>query len=104
MLVGEAHRLLRALFKPGYRYSKCGVQLSHIQPESTPDQLDLFGLGTTARQTNSQTLMETMDQINRRFPKSIAIAATGFDKTWQARAERLSPRYTMDWLDLPLVK
>jgi DNA polymerase V len=104
VLVGEAHRLLRALFKPGYRYSKCGVQLSHIQPESTPDQLDLFGLGTTARQTNSQTLMETMDQINRRFPKSIAIAATGFDKTWQARAERLSPRYTMDWLDLPLVK
>jgi DNA polymerase V len=103
-LVGEAHRLLRALFKPGYRYSKCGVQLSHIQPESTPGQLDLFDLSSTIRPTNSQALMETMDQINRRFPKSIAIAATGFDKTWQAKAERLSPRYTTDWLDLPLVK
>jgi DNA polymerase V len=45
-------------------------------------------------------LMTTIDQINRRFPKAISIAATGFDKTWKAKAERISPCYTTNWREL----
>lgn len=68
MLVSEAHRLLKEIFKPGYRYHKCGVQLSHILPASAPG-LDLFDLSTTISQTDDPVLMETIDRINRRFPK-----------------------------------
>jgi DNA polymerase V len=42
--------------------------------------------------------------INKRFPKKVSIAATGFDKSWQPKAERISQRYTTDWRELVLVK
>jgi DNA polymerase V len=48
--------------------------------------------------------MTTIDQINRRFPKAISIAATGFEQNWKPRAERISPRYTTDWRELAHVK
>ncbi|MEI6269290.1 MAG: DUF4113 domain-containing protein, partial [Methylococcaceae bacterium] len=31
-------------------------------------------------------------------------AATGFDKSWKPKAERVSPRYTTDWRELVGVK
>jgi DNA polymerase V len=104
VLVGEAHRLLKEIFKAGYRYQKCGVQLGHIQPASMRGQLDLFDLSTTIRQSDSQALMQAVDRINRRFPKGIAVAAAGFDKAWQFKVERLSPRYTTDWRELLRVR
>jgi DNA polymerase V len=36
--------------------------------------------------------MKIVDQINRRFPKAISVAATGFDKSWKPKADRISPR------------
>jgi DNA polymerase V len=104
LIVSEAHRLLKALFKAGYRYQKCGVQLSDIQPASMPDQLDLFDMAEPSRQAGSQALMQAMDRINRRFPKGIAVAAAGFDKAWQSKVERLSQRYTTDWRELLSVR
>ncbi|WAK04629.1 Y-family DNA polymerase [Methylobacter sp. YRD-M1] len=104
VLVGETHRLLKEIFRTGYRYQKCGVQLSQIQPASMQEQLDLFDLSMTIRQSDSQALMQAMDRINRRFPKGIAVASTGFDKAWQSKVERLSSRYTTDWRELVGVK
>jgi DNA polymerase V len=79
------------------------VQLSHIQPESIPDQMDLFDTAAFG-QAESGKLMQAVDRINRRFPKGISIAATGFDKTWKAKAERVSQRYTTDWRELVMVR
>lgn len=104
MIVSEAHRLLKALFRAGYRYQKCGVQLSHIQPATTPGQLDLFAMTAPGWQTDSPALMQAMDRINRRFPRGIAVAAVGFDKAWQSKVERLSQRYTTDWRELLRVR
>jgi DNA polymerase V len=42
LLITTANRLLMEIFKTGYNYQKCGVQLSHIQAETTPGQLELF--------------------------------------------------------------
>jgi len=103
-LIAAANRLLTELFKAGYDYQKCGVQLSHIQPESSPGQLELFDFADNALPTENRPLMKAIDQINRRFPKAITVAATGFDQSWQPKAERVSPRYTTDWLDLVSVK
>jgi len=101
VIISTANRLLKELFRAGYRYQKCGVQLSRIQPETTPGQFDLFDL---ASQSNGMQVMKTVDQINRRFPKAVSIAATGFDKSWKAKAERISQRYTTDWRELVGVK
>jgi DNA polymerase V len=42
VIVGTANRLLKELFREGYRYQKCGMQQSRIQPASIPKQRDLF--------------------------------------------------------------
>jgi DNA polymerase V len=99
VIVGTANRLLKELFREGYRYQKCGVQLGRIQPASIPEQRDLFDSAAFGH-TESGRLMHTVDRINRRFPKGISIAAAGFDKTWKPKAERVSKRYTTDWREL----
>ncbi|MDD5493561.1 MAG: Y-family DNA polymerase [Dehalococcoidia bacterium] len=103
-IIATASRMLKEIFKAGYGYQKCGVQLSHIQPESSPGQLELFEFADTGLPAENRPLMKAVDQINRRFPKAISVAATGFDKTWKAKAERISPRYTTDWRELVGVK
>jgi DNA polymerase V len=103
IIVGTAHRLLKDIFRAGYRYQKCGVQLSQIQPASTPDQMDLFDT-VWFDHDESEKLMQTVDRINRRFPKGIAVAAAGFDKTWKSKAERISKRYTTHWGELVIAK
>lgn len=103
-LVATVKRLLKELFKPGYNYHKCGVQLSHIQPESLPGQIELFDICDINSPKENRELMKTVDQINRRFPKTISIAATGFDQSWKPKTERISQRYTTDWRELVKVK
>lgn len=103
VIVGTANRLLKELFREGYRYQKCGVQLDRIMPASAPEQMDLFDLAAFSH-AESGKLMQAVDRINRRFPKGISIAAAGFNKTWKAKAERISRRYTTDWGALVSVK
>jgi DNA polymerase V len=103
-VIATASRMLKEIFRPGYNYQKCGVQLSHIQPESSPGQLELFEFADDSLSMENCPLMKAVDQINRRFPKAISVAATGFDKTWKAKAERISPRYTTNWQELVGVK
>jgi DNA polymerase V len=100
LIVTQANRLLEGVFRTGYKYHKCGVQLSHIQPEALPGQLELFDFADDGLPKESRPLMKTVDQINRRFPQGISIAATGFKKTWKLKAERISPCYTTHWQEL----
>ncbi|NOT13366.1 MAG: Y-family DNA polymerase [Methylococcaceae bacterium] len=100
VIIGTANRLLEAIFRQGYNYQKCGVQLSHIQPQSLTRQRDVFDFSDHDLRIENGALMTTIDQINRRFPKALSIAATGFDKTWKAKADRVSPCYTTNWREL----
>ncbi|MFI3222605.1 MAG: Y-family DNA polymerase [Methylococcaceae bacterium] len=102
VIIKAANRLLTEIFKTGYGYQKCGVQLSNIKPETALGQLELFDFIDTDME--NRPLMKVFDQINRRFPKSISIAATGFDKSWKPKADRISQRYTTDWRELVEVK
>ena len=103
-LITTANRLLTAIFKTGYGYQKCGVQLSQLQSQSAPGQLELFDFVASGLPTENRPLMAAMDRINQRFPKAVSVAATGFDKSWKPKAERVSPRYTTDWRELVGVK
>jgi DNA polymerase V len=104
IIIGTADRLLEEIYKHGYGYQKCGVQLSQIQPETTPDQIELFDFPDDGLPAENRALMKAVDQINRRYPKAISIAATGFDKTWKSKSERISQHYTTDWRELVVVK
>ena len=99
-IIATASRMLKEIFKAGYGYQKCGVQLSNIQPESSPGQIELFDFVDNGLSAENRYLMKTIDQINRRFPRAISVAATGFDKTWKPKAERISKRYTTNWNEL----
>ncbi|WP_341327303.1 Y-family DNA polymerase [Methylotuvimicrobium sp. KM2] len=101
VLIGTAKKLLGEIFRPGYRYQKCGVQLDRIQSVRHPAQLDLF---TAAESNSARQLMTAVDTINRRFPKAIAIASTGIRKDWKFHVEYLSRHYTTDWNQLAIVQ
>jgi DNA polymerase V len=103
VIVGAANRLLKEIFREGYAYQKCGIQLSHIQPAALPGQLDLFD-PALPRFAGSEKLMAAVDTINRRFPKGIAIATAGFKQDWRPKAEMISPGYTTNWRELVVVK
>ena len=103
-LIAAANRLLKEIFKAGYGYQKCGVQLSQIRSESASGQYDLFDFADNDLPTENRPLMTAIDHINRRFPKAISIAATGFEQSWKPKSERISPRYTTNWRDLVHVK
>ena len=72
------------------------MQLSHIQPAISFARNDLFDVLDNTLFGKSDQLMQAFDQINRRFPKSIAMAASGFDQSWKAKAERITKHYTTD--------
>ena len=103
-LIAAANRLLKEIFKVGYGYQKCGVQFSQISSESESAQCELFDFFDNDLPTENRPLMAVVDQINRRFPKAISIAATGFEQSWKSKSERMSPRYTTDWRELVRVK
>jgi DNA polymerase V len=108
ILIATANRLLMEIFKMGYGYQKCGVQLSDIKPEASPGQIELFDFVDNGLVVENRQLMQVVDQINRRFPKAIAVAATAMDghrqASWRSKAERVSPRYTTDWKELVHVR
>ena len=48
--------------------------------------------------------MSTVDQINQKFPKGIAVSTAGIKQNWQFQVERLSGHYTTQWNELAVVK
>lgn len=102
-IISIAKKLLQEIFKTGYRYQKCGIILGHIRPAAIPEQLDLFEL-SDHRDNKASQLMLTMDSINQRFPKGIAISAAHMRNSWQSPVEHRSRHYTTNWDELPLVK
>ena len=50
-------------------------------------------------------LMETIDRLNDRFGKNTVFwAASGINQSWVTKRDNVSPRYTTNWHELPIVK
>jgi DNA polymerase V len=89
-LIAESARLLRVIWRPGYRYFKAGVMLGALVPAG--QQETLFATRDTAK---SARAMAALDAINVRFGcGTLRPAATGMIKAWAGRQARHSPRYT----------
>lgn len=90
-LIREAVRLLRPLWRDGFRYAKGGVMLDDLSSQAR-QPISLF---PTRDPTLSKKAMAAMDVVNARYGRgTIRPLATGITRPWGSRASRISPRYT----------
>jgi DNA polymerase V len=97
LLVKAAVEALRAIYRPGYLYKKAGVIVTGLVPEGEVQQ-DLFSSAETGKH---RKLMESLDEVNRRYGRqTLQVATQGTTRKWRLRQEKLSPGYTTRWSDL----
>ena len=91
-LVHYASWALKKMYKPGYRYMKCGVMLTELVQEGNHTG-DLFDARDEKRQSK---LMAAMDHINARWGRGRcfmrALASTGRGSARRPRSLRRIPR------------
>lgn len=99
MVLDMIRRMLQGPLQEGIGYKKAGVALLALaRPEDV--QQDLFAPAVAG----DRKLMETLDQINRKFGRGVAgLGASGWkDKPdWGMRQHMLSPNYTTSVHELP---
>jgi len=90
-LVGEALRMLTALWAPGFRYFKLGVMLDDLTDAATAPA-SMFPTRDPAR---SARLMAALDGLNGRYGRgTLRPLSTGIHRPWATRQQKLTPRYT----------
>ncbi len=96
-LIRAALWSLRGIYKPGFRYKKCGILLLDLHP-ARDVQGSLF---LRPDRPERSALMQAMDALNARYGRDrVRYACSGQDRPWQLRAEYLSQRYTTRWSEL----
>lgn len=89
---------LKRIYREGFEYQNAGVMLMNLVPASVR-QADLFFAGR-----NSDALMMVMDRINSTWGRgTVKSAAEGVTKAWCMKRERMSPRWTTNWAEIPVV-
>lgn len=108
LIINRAHAVLEEIFRSGHVYKKAGVMLSGIE-SSAFRRLTL--IAPSREKLNRQTrLSRVMDRINSRWGRgTLKPAACGADQrrpreSWSMQRNRLSPRYTTSWSELPLAR
>lgn len=101
-LITAALEGLEKLYDPDFAYQKAGIVLLEIESEETW-QLSL--MVRAPDRDSRQTLMKSMDQLNRRYGLVVWHASEQPKKAdWHSKHSLRSPRYTTSWLELPLLK
>ena len=101
VLICSALEGLKRIYRPGFAYQKAGVLLSGLELNRRQQGSLLADDATEAR---SAALMHTMDRINARWGRgTLKPLATGLQQDWRMRRERLSPAWTTNWNELPVV-
>jgi DNA polymerase V len=89
---------LKRIYQPGYAYQKAGVALLNLTDAATA-QLNLF-----SKTRDNTRLMQAMDRINAIWGRgTLRSAAEGIQKNWKMKRERMSPYYTTNWAQVPVV-
>lgn len=104
VLIDRALALLRSLYREGYRYAKAGVLVSELITKSVR-QADLFEADPVETEggNRSERLMALIDQVNRRSSGGLITARQAGKKAYAMRRSHLSPSYTTNWHQLPVV-
>jgi DNA polymerase V len=101
-VVALAVRLGERLWRDGFRYSKCGVMITELMPE-TLRQPPLWG---ELDREKRERAWRAMDKLNATLGRdTVRILCAGpKDAAWKLRAEFRSPRWTTRWDELPIVR
>ena len=101
-VVSLAVRLGERLWKEGFRYSKCGVIITELLPE-TIRQPALWGELDRDRRERA---WKVMDKLNANLGRdTVRILSAGpKEAAWKLKAEHRSPRWTTRWDELPRVR
>ncbi|CAM7446640.1 translesion error-prone DNA polymerase V subunit UmuC [Morganella morganii] len=100
-IINAATRALDSIWCDGYRYYKAGIILSDFT-DSAVTQFDMFA--TRQPFKNSDELMKTIDTINNSGLGRVWFAGKGSDSGYKMKREMLSPAYTTNFSQLPVVK
>ncbi len=97
-LITEARKILKTIYKPGYRYKKVGVNLTGIIPEAYV-QGNLFESPKTEKH---KELMQLFDTLNYKYGKGKVFSGlTGTRmKEWELVKADRSPRFTTQWSEI----
>ena len=89
--------LVDELYRPGVKYLKAGVILSHLVPDEAI-QTDLF---SKTPRTENKKLMEAMDNINFSMRDDmVRFMASGLARQWKMKQEMCSKKFTTRWDEL----
>lgn len=100
ILIENALKSLRTIFKSGYYYKKASVYLSSLVPENNY-QYSLYETNTEKK----VSLMKAIDRINYKMGGDTAFyASQGTVQPWRMKQENTSPNYILKWDELPAVK
>lgn len=102
LLQGAALSVLRALYRQGPAYAKAGVLVFELT-DAARGQYALFPEQSEASTAQRAALMQAMDAINRKMGReTLRLGAAGpRDAGWHVRQDRVSPRATTAWDELP---
>ncbi len=89
------------LFRSNIPFHKCGILLMELK-KRRPEQLHFF---TPRQSAESRRLMDSLDAVNRRFGRgTLTLANQGLNPSWKMARGMMSPRYTTDWKEIPVVR
>ncbi|HEY6131386.1 MAG TPA: Y-family DNA polymerase, partial [Halioglobus sp.] len=101
VIVRCARFAVEKIYCKGYAFLKSGVGLIDIADKRF-FQADLF---TNRQCPKTESLMRTLDKVNRRFGRgTLYTAAEGIQKKWAMQQDFRSRSYTSSWNDLPTAR
>jgi DNA polymerase V len=110
-LVQTAIMGLQCIYRAGFALAKAGVMLLDLRDEGFEQgELDLQEALPlyASRAQHPQALMQALDHLNQRYGRgTLMLASSGAStkkKIWSMRQERLTPRYTTAWADMPVAR
>ncbi|WP_345776077.1 DUF4113 domain-containing protein [Rhodanobacter sp. K2T2] len=99
VLTQWAMALMKALWKPGFRYVKAGVMLLDLR-ELGVLQGSLFDAPPPAQDVRREKLMALLDKTNEKWGRGTmgnGSAGVKDQRGWAMNRQNLSPRYTTCW-------
>ena len=102
-IVRLAVEALSSIYKPGIKYKKAGVLLSDLSSEGVYNR-DLFFQRSEKDLLKKIKVNKVFDRLNSRYGSgTICIAKENYEKFYLTRRKNLSPAYTSNFYDLPVV-
>ena len=102
-IVRLAVEALSSIYKPGIKYKKAGILLSDLSSEGIYNR-DLFFQRSEKDLLKKIKVNRVFDRLNSKYGSgTICIAKENYEKFYLTRRKNLSPAYTSNFYDLPVV-